>query len=118
MMNAEKVEKVEKGLAFCNSRAVCSKCNYRLTEESEKTCDDILHADALSVICELKAEIEQLKVDRGILSRYINYHNCNTCDRVCEYRPRPGERVRANCFRWIPVENTVNIPTGKAGEQK
>ena len=70
-MNAEKVEKVEKGLAFCNSRAICSKCNYRLTEESEKTCDDILHADALDVICELKAENERMMKEKTDAKKQI-----------------------------------------------
>lgn len=58
------IEKVEKGLAFCNSGAICAICNYRLTEESEKACDDILHADALFVIRELQAENERLRAEQ------------------------------------------------------
>ena len=95
-MDAEKVDKVEKGLAFCNSKAICSKCNYCLTEESEKACDDILHADALSVIRELKAENDRLKQEKADAVKRITEER----DRVC------AETHRDMCYRTdIPADN-------------
>ena len=74
--------------------------------------------DQIVELAKAKKKIKGLEADREILSRDINYHNCNTCDRACEYRPCPGEKVRANCFKWMQVENPVNVPAGKCGEQE
>ena len=96
-MDAEKVEKVEKGLAFCNSRAICSKCNYRLTEESEKTCDDILHADALDVIRELKAENERMKEQKA------EYPVCEKCGKEIEH-------INTSVFNYDGSDSERSIP--------
>lgn len=68
---------------------------------SMKTLEEIA-----GVIQKQQDAIKVLEADRETLSRDVSYHNCNTCGRVCEYRPCPGERVRANCFRWIQDKNT------------
>ena len=70
--------------------------------------------DNLVELAKARNKIKGLEADREILSRDVNYHNCNTCDRVCEYRPAPGERVRINCFKWV----RHNADEPKAGEQE
>ena len=45
-------------------------------------------------------EQEQDKATIEILTKDINYHNCNTCINVCKMKPRPGEVTRVNCFHW------------------
>ena len=49
----------------------------------------------------LEKSRRELEADREILSKDVNYHNCNTCKRDCDLRPKPGERVRANCYYWV-----------------
>ena len=106
------ITKIIKGLGEATAH-IERRVSDRYIGYSKQAC-----IDAIELLKEQQAKNEQLKIDREIMSRYINYHNCNTCNRMCEYRPSPGERVRANCFRWIPFENAVNVPVGKTGEQE
>ena len=50
----------------------------------------------------LRAELERVKVERDAYQAYFkdlsSKPDCNTCEkRNCEYRPKPGATVRANC---------------------
>ena len=56
------VEKVKQGLNHCFIKKGCYKCPYW---EKEKHCSQQLCKDALSVIEEQQAEIEQLKPKEG-----------------------------------------------------
>lgn len=56
-------------------------------------------ADALE---QLQAELERVRVERDAYKVYFmdvsSKPDCNTCEkRGCEYRPRVGDAVRANC---------------------
>ena len=56
-------------------------------------------ADALE---QLQAELERVRVERDAYKVYFmdvsSKPDCNTCEkRGCEYRPRVGDTVRANC---------------------
>lgn len=56
-------------------------------------------ADALE---QLQAELERVRVERDTYKVYFmdvsSKPDCNTCEkRGCEYRPRVGDTVRANC---------------------
>ena len=50
----------------------------------------------------LRAELERVKVERDAYQAYFkdlsSKPDCNTCEkRNCDYRPKPGATVRANC---------------------
>lgn len=50
----------------------------------------------------LRAELEQVKVERDAYQAYFkdlsSKPDCNTCEkRNCDYRPKLGATVRANC---------------------
>ena len=50
----------------------------------------------------LRAELERVKVERDAYQAYFkdlsSKPDCNTCEkRNCDYRPKPGAAVRANC---------------------
>lgn len=56
-------------------------------------------ADALE---QLQAELERVRVERDAYKVYFmavsSKPDCNTCEKMgCEYRPRVGDTVRANC---------------------
>lgn len=56
-------------------------------------------ADALE---QLQVELERVRVERDTYKVYFmdvsSKPDCNTCEkRGCEYRPRVGDTVRANC---------------------
>ena len=56
-------------------------------------------ADALE---QLQAELERVRVERDAYEVYFmavsSKPDCNTCEKMgCEYRPRVGDTVRANC---------------------
>lgn len=56
-------------------------------------------ADALE---QLQAELERVRVERDAYKVYFmdvsSKPDCNTCEkRGCEYKPRVGDTVRANC---------------------
>ena len=56
-------------------------------------------ADALE---QLQAELERVRVERDAYKVYFmdvsSKPDCNTCEKKgCEYRPRVGDTVRANC---------------------
>lgn len=68
------------------------------------------HADAYYEECgqweaeneKLRAELEQVKVERDAYQAYFkdlsSKPDCNTCEkRNCDYRPKLGATVRANC---------------------
>ena len=67
--------------------------------EIKKPARDVI-VDQLVELEKAKKKIKDLETDKEILSRYVNYHNCNTCKKECAYRPEPGERVRINCMYW------------------
>ena len=62
-MDAEKVEKVCKGLECCADPGNCDPCPYARGLE-EVGCIQDMGKDALSVIRELKAEIDRLKQEK------------------------------------------------------
>ena len=55
---------------------------------------------------QLRAELEQVKRERDAYmccsKDLLSKGNCNECGdkENCNYRPRPGETVRANCPLW------------------
>lgn len=57
-----------------------------------KACADCNRGDCGA--CVYKQEFERL----------VNLRTCNDCELypVCNYRPKPGETIRINCFSWIP----------------
>lgn len=61
--------------------------------------------DALALLKEQQKRIDVLENVRDILTKKINYHNCNTCKAECETRPLPGEYVRTNCMLWTGKDN-------------
>ena len=53
-------------------------------------------------IKKLRAELEQVKVERDAYQVYFkdlsSKPDCNTCEKInCDYRPKLGATVRANC---------------------
>ena len=84
---------------------VIESLQYMISENCTETqfdyTDDIEAAIAMLKEQKKMAEmIETLKIEIDILAQDISTNNCNTCKRQCEYRPTPGEVVRANCFMW------------------
>ena len=58
--------------------------------------------EAADAIEQLQAELRQVRVERDAYKIYFiavsSKPDCNTCEkRGCEYRPRVGDTVRANC---------------------
>ena len=68
--------------------------DFDMTEPTQNAIDNVL-----VLLKKQQQKIEQLEIDIDILVKDINTNNCNTCKKECEYRPRLGEPVRANCFR-------------------
>ena len=81
--------------------------NERLRKELEYERE---HANAYHEECgqweaeneKLRAELEQVKVERDAYQAYFkdlsSKPDCNTCEkRNCDYRPKLGATVRANC---------------------
>ena len=64
MADAEKVEKVKKGLECCKKHD-CDLCPYDSSECWNDTMFEKLSSDALSVIRELKAENERLRQEKA-----------------------------------------------------
>ena len=75
------------------------------------------HADAYYEECgqweaeneKLRGELEQVKAERDALKIYFDdlssKPDCNTCaKKQCEYKPRVGQTVRANCPLWSGPE--------------
>ena len=61
-----------------------------------------LEWDAATALEQLQAELRQVRVERDAYKIYFiavsSKPDCNTCEkRGCEYRPRVGDTVRANC---------------------
>lgn len=58
--------------------------------------------EAAGALEQLQAELERVRVERDTYKVYFmdvsSKPDCNTCEkRGCEYRPRVGDTVRANC---------------------
>lgn len=58
--------------------------------------------EAATALEQLQAELERVRVERDAYKVYFmdvsSKPDCNTCEkRGCEYRPRVGDTVRANC---------------------
>ena len=58
--------------------------------------------EAAEALEQLQAELERVRVERDAYKVYFmdvsSKPDCNTCEkRGCEYRPRVGDTVRANC---------------------
>ena len=58
--------------------------------------------EAAEALEQLQAELERVRVERDAYEVYFmavsSKPDCNTCEkRGCEYRPRVGDTVRANC---------------------
>lgn len=77
---------------------------YQMGVEFADVCMDV--AAALSTLQaeneKLRAELERVKVERDAYQAYFkdlsSKPDCNTCEkRNCDYRPKPGATVRANC---------------------
>ena len=102
------IDKVIKGLEHCTSEeSACEKCDYweHNRVEDDPYCGDVLMRDALELLKEQQKRIDVLENVRDILTKKINYHNCNTCKAECEIRPLPGEYVRTNCMLWTGKDN-------------
>lgn len=61
-----------------------------------------LEWDATTALEQLQAELERVRVERDAYKVYFmavsSKPDCNTCEkRGCEFRPRVGDTVRANC---------------------
>lgn len=61
-----------------------------------------LEWDAAIALEQLQAELERVRVERDTYKVYFmdvsSKPDCNTCEKMgCEYRPRVGDTVRANC---------------------
>lgn len=61
-----------------------------------------LEWDAATALEQLQAELRQVRVERDAYKIYFiavsSKPDCNTCEkRGCEFRPRVGDTVRANC---------------------
>ena len=74
------LEKVKQGLKFHSSPYCDTKdgtCPYWLNQycgSKRKNCEKNLTVDALSVIEEQQAEIEQLKEQNAMLNTYVDYN--------------------------------------------
>ena len=77
---------------------------YQMGVEFADVCMDV--AAALSTLQaeneKLRAELERVKVERDAYQAYFkdlsSKPDCNTCEkRNCDYRPKLGATVRANC---------------------
>ena len=77
---------------------------HGLMQITRETRDSIV--DSISELAKAKRKIKALETDRNILTMDINWHNCNTCGRACQFRPLPGERVRSNCYAWLKKDVT------------
>lgn len=58
--------------------------------------------EAATALEQLQAELERVRVERDAYKVYFmavsSKPDCNTCEKMgCEYRPRVGDTVRANC---------------------
>lgn len=58
--------------------------------------------EAAAALEQLQAELERVRVERDTYKVYFmdvsSKPDCNTCEKMgCEYRPRVGDTVRANC---------------------
>ena len=63
--------------------------------------EDVLD-EAATALEQLQAELERVRVERDAYKVYFmdvsSKPDCNTCEKKgCEYRPRVGDTVRANC---------------------
>ena len=63
--------------------------------------EDVLD-EATTALGKLQAELERVRVERDAYKVYFmdvsSKPDCNTCEKKgCEYRPRVGDTVRANC---------------------
>ena len=103
------IEIVKEGLkTCCNDRMRCEgKCPYESIKRFPK-CMNTLMKDALAMLKEQQKRIDVLENVRDILTKKINYHNCNTCKAECEIRPLPGEYVRTNCMLWTGEESSFD----------
>ena len=104
------IEKLIEQLNDWNEKYISNLCGDR-TIKCEEYCikDDCLivkAATALSTLqaenAQLRAELERVKVERDAYQVYFkdlsSKPDCNTCEkRNCDYRPRLGATVRANC---------------------
>ena len=65
-------------------------------------CQKNVEMEAATALEQLQAELERVRVERDAYKVYFmdasSKPDCNTCEkRGCEYRPRVGDTVRANC---------------------
>lgn len=63
---------------------------------------DVENQELRNAVSELKQELKRVKFERDAYQVYFRdltaKPDCNTCEkRSCEYRPRLGATVRANC---------------------
>ena len=94
--------------------------NEKLRDELERTqqgqcagCSvPVVNAESLMDLQDapkLRAELEKVKAERDALKIYFDdlssKPDCNTCAKKrCEYKPRVGQTVRANCPLWSGPE--------------
>lgn len=76
----------------------------RIVTDKDRRAADIISA-LQDENAKLRAELEKVRVERDALKIYFNdlssKPDCNTCARkYCEYKPRAGQTVRANCPLW------------------
>lgn len=94
-MEIEKLIEILRGKCAVCKRSSCIGKYWQLSS-CPATCEA---ADALE---QLQAELERVRVERDAYEVYFmavsSKPDCNTCEKMgCEYRPRVGDTVRANC---------------------
>lgn len=93
------IEKLIDSLKKCSNHSLCEDCEFA---SDERNCIDSIMRNAATVLEQLQAELERVRVERDAYKVYFmdvsSKPDCNTCEkRGCEYRPRVGDIVRANC---------------------
>lgn len=95
------IEKLIEAIKLCGSPYPCKQCAYWAGGDMSK-CIPRMTADAATALEQLQAELERVRVERDAYKVYFmavsSKPDCNTCEKMgCEYRPRVGDTVRANC---------------------
>ena len=117
MADAEKVEKVCKGLELCTSitpDGCLMLCPYK--DEQDETysgfCEQVLKRDAMSVIRELKAENERLRQEKADAVKRIERcrQNCISSEKVCDsaYNKSGKEWYRAKADAYKQALDIIN----------
>lgn len=94
-MEIEKLIEILRGKCAVCKRSSCNGKYWVLS-----SCPAM--GEAATALEQLQAELERVRVERDAYKVYFmdvsSKPDCNTCEKKgCEYRPRVGDTVRANC---------------------